>query len=254
MKEWRLIIDGPLSGYENMAVDEAMLTACEKGESPSTIRFYKWDRTTLSIGFFQKSEACFKRCSALNIPIVRRVTGGRAVLHDVELTYSVVTNDAELLEKGIIGAYKVVSRCIVDALMDLGLDACIMDARDKRFASKGKTKESCFDFVSRYEITINGRKIIGSAQKRLKNAFLQHGSIIMDVNKDLQMSIFDTTDASMIDGINSYIDVDADSVIESILKRFGETMDVKLINGRLTDFEFALKEGLTASKYTICGH
>lgn len=249
MNRWRLLIDEPLSGSENMAVDEAILTACEKGCSPSTIRFYEWDRTTLSLGFFQKADACLKRCAFLDIPVVRRVTGGRAVLHDMELTYSVVTSDAVLLEKGIIGAYKIISMCIVHALMDLGLAPFLINSHKKMpLSNNRKGSESCFDFVSRYEVTICGRKIMGSAQKRLKNSFLQHGSIMMDVDRDMFTDVFGAADVANMDGVNSYIDVDITSVMRALIKRFEYGIGIELISDKLTDFEFDLKEKLVAER------
>ena len=175
MKEWRLIIDGERSGNENMAVDEAMLIGCEHDLSPSTIRFYGWDVPTLSIGCFQKVRDYYDRCLLHGIPVVTRITGGRAVLHDMELTYSVVTNDAALFEKGINGAYRVISGILLAGLKELGFDAYLNSSRLKKNGS-----ENCFDSASGNEIMINNRKVAGSAQKRLKNAFLQHGSILVN--------------------------------------------------------------------------
>ncbi|MBI5892326.1 MAG: lipoate--protein ligase family protein [Deltaproteobacteria bacterium] len=248
MQEWRLILDDPAGGQENMAIDESMLIACENSLSTSTVRFYGWSQPTLSLGCFQKIGAYKENCDALGIPIVRRITGGRAVLHDMELTYAIASDDAALFEKGIVGAYRIISDCMAAAIKDLGIDAFIEDSRPKAQDSRLKNQEfSCFKSVSRYEILINGKKIVGSAQKRLKRAFLQHGSIIMDVNRGMFSSVFGKNHS--IDGLSSYVDIDKDALIKSILKRFEHGLSIKLISGELTSFETDLKHRLIEDKY-----
>lgn len=250
MRKWRLLIDDPASGHENMAIDEAMLIACENDISPSTVRFYGWSQPTLSLGCFQKigHYQYQENCAYLGVPIVRRITGGRAVLHDMELTYAIASDDAALFEKGIVGAYRIISDCMAAAIKDLGIDAFIEDSRPKTQDSRLRNQEfSCFKSVSRHEILINGKKIVGSAQKRLKRAFLQHGSIIIDVNREMFSSVFGTKDS--IDGLSSYIDIDKDALIKSILKRLEHGLSIKLISGELTSFETDLKHRLIEDKY-----
>lgn len=256
MNKWRLLIDDPASGHENMAIDEAILTACENGLSPSTVRFYGWSQPTLSLGCFQKFGAYKENCDALGIPIVRRITGGRAVLHDMELTYAVASDDAALFEMGIIGAYRIISGCMVDALRDIGIDADIQkEVKSQKHAPAGfkqgsKVRSqgfSCFKSVSRYEILINGKKIIGSAQKRLKRAFLQHGSIIIDVNREMFSSVFGENHS--IDGLSSHVDINKDAFIKSISRRFEHGLSIKLISGELIGFETDLKHRLIEEKY-----
>jgi len=245
VKEWRLIIDGERSGNENMAVDEAMLIGCEHDLSPSTIRFYGWDVPTLSIGCFQKVRDYYDRCLLHGIPVVTRITGGRAVLHDMELTYSVVTNDAALFEKGINGAYRVISGILLAGLKELGFDAYLNSSRLKKNGS-----ENCFDSASGNEIMINNRKVAGSAQKRLKNAFLQHGSIIMDVNRDRLSLVFGDENVSMMDGLNSCMNISRDTLMKTILKKFEEGLSIKFVHNGLTHFETDLKERLIKERYS----
>lgn len=174
MRQWRLINDQPTRGRQNMAVDEAILWAVSRGDSPPTLRLYAWSPPCLSLGYAQKSsDVDFKRLSSLGWDIVRRPTGGRAILHTDELTYSVAlpaTDD--LADGGVIESYRRLSQALVAGLQRLG----VMVQADQR-AKQGITGPVCFETPSHYEITVNGRKLVGSAQVRRQNGILQHGSL-----------------------------------------------------------------------------
>lgn len=177
---WDLILDGELDGASNMAIDAELLQEVEAGSSPKTIvRFYQWRRPTISLGRNQKIEAAVDReyCEAHGIDIVHRPTGGRAVLHDDELTYAVISNDAAHFGDTIYGNYKRVSQALCDAFQRVGVPAVLApDTRHAPAQSNG-ADPPCFLSASRYELTVQGRKIVGSAQRRLRRTFLQHGSM-----------------------------------------------------------------------------
>ncbi len=180
---WRLIIDGPLRGTENMARDALLLEQAENSAEPVTsLRFYRWTVPTLSLGRKQLPHlsADLDFCREKGIDVVHRPTGGGAVLHHRELTYSVVSNDYGRFGAGILPTYLAVARALQQGLQALGVPAEI-DEKDPRSAFRPenfvKSPVPCFTSTSHYEITVEGRKILGSAQKRLKRAFLQHGSI-----------------------------------------------------------------------------
>lgn len=173
---WRVLnfqVGGPAW---NMAVDEAIFISYLEGKSPPTLRFYGWSPPTVSIGYFQniEREINIERLNLKGYGLVRRNTGGRAVLHDRELTYSIVAGTKEGLPDNLMESYLYISKAFAYAFQDLGVKAEINQGADK-YATSG----ACFESPSWYEITVNGRKLAGSAQLRQKTAFLQHGSILL---------------------------------------------------------------------------
>jgi len=184
-----------------MAVDEAVANAVEKGISPPTLRFYGWKSPTLSIGYSQKIDKSVDTayCRKNKIDIVLRTTGGRAVLHDKEITYSIIsTKDNPLFPDNISGTYKVISKALIRGLSFLGVDASISELRTPNSLSphlnplpsgeRDRVRVSCFAAASQYEILVNGKKLIGSAQRRLKKSFIQHGSIPIISSHDILAS------------------------------------------------------------------
>lgn len=185
-QKWRLLTSGTLNAFENMAIDEAVLKACSLGLSPPTIRFYGWKPRAISLGYSQRIEDTvdLQVCERLGIDVVRRTTGGRAVLHDEELTYSLISPlDNPLFPSNILGTYRKISSCLIEGFKRLDVDAQLVLSRErKRGLSQKRSNPSCFLSPSWYEITAGGRKICGSAQRRVDGAFLQHGSILLGFN------------------------------------------------------------------------
>ncbi|NEU29619.1 lipoate--protein ligase family protein [bacterium LRH843] len=196
MKEtWRFIDSGACSPAYNMALDEALLTWHSRGEIPPTIRFYGWNPATLSIGYFQKAEKeiNLEKVREYGLGFVRRPTGGRGVLHDQELTYSViVTEEHPNMPKTVTEAYRVISEGILEGFKAVGLDAYFSIPRTEKEINDLKNPRSavCFDAPSWYELVVEGRKVAGSAQTRQKGVILQHGSIILDIDEDKLFDLF----------------------------------------------------------------
>lgn len=173
LAEWRLFIDGFHDGPTNMAVDEAMLFHHSLGDTPPTLRFYGWKPPALTVGRYQDLESGVNldACSRHGIDLVRRPTGGRAVLHDDEVTFSVVVRES-ILPGSVLETCRIIGNGLLQGLRLLGVDASIHSAR----TSQGDSP-ACFDAPSSYEITSGGRKLVGSAQCRQRGCILQHGSI-----------------------------------------------------------------------------
>jgi lipoate-protein ligase A len=178
---WKLIIDGARDGTSNMSIDAALLEEIEASpESRTVVRFYGWQTPTVSLGRNQKIERAVDvdYCRANGIDIVHRPTGGRAVLHDDELTYAVISNDAEVFGDTIYGNYKRVSEALCLGYNRLGVEAVLApDTRKAAGISDEDVDLPCFLSTSRYELMVRGRKIVGSAQRRVHHSFLQHGSM-----------------------------------------------------------------------------
>lgn len=190
--------DLPKSGLENMAVDSACLQEAEKSDLPLTVvRFYQWSCPTVSLGKHQAAErACaVDFCRENSIPIVHRPTGGRAVLHDKELTYSVVSNDPYLFPlNDLMATYHIVSRALQKGFQVFGIPvAASAGTRETPGSRKDRQQSPCFSSPARHELTARGRKLAGSAQRRLKRSFLQHGSIPLHVDYEFMAQALATT-------------------------------------------------------------
>ena len=186
---WRLILDDAADGFTNMAVDEAILEAHLANEAPPTVRVYLWRPACLSIGYFQRvaKEVDEEGCRRLGVDWVRRPTGGRAILHDVELTYSVVAREGDAtVEGGVLESYRKISTALVAGLRRLGAPA---EMAPEKTRGPGLGSAACFDAPSAYEVTIHGRKVIGSAQVRRGGALLQHGAILLEVDVARQVGV-----------------------------------------------------------------
>jgi lipoate-protein ligase A len=173
---WRLLISPPASGSHNMAVDEAILEATGKGVVAPTLRLYTWKPGCLSLGYAQASGDANRDALAQNDwDLVRRPTGGRAILHIDELTYSVCgPPDEPRLQGGVLESYQRLSIALLRALELLSIPA---QASQGKANPDNKTPNPvCFEVPSSYEITFTGKKLIGSAQARRKEGVLQHGS------------------------------------------------------------------------------
>ncbi len=175
MERFRLLLHPPARGAWNMAVDEAILEAVAAGRVPPTLRLYAWSPPCLSLGQGQSvAEVEQARLAALGWDLVRRPTGGRAVLHADELTYAIVLPAGHpLAQGGVLDSYRRLAEALVDALRLLGLTPTITPEP----GSPMQGKAICFEEPSRYEITVGGRKLLGSAQLRRQKAILQHGSL-----------------------------------------------------------------------------
>ncbi len=186
---WRIIQDSLGDGILNMAKDRAILMACNEGHSPATLRLYGWQRPTLSIGYSQDISRFIDldSCEKNNIPVVRRFTGGRALLHQNELTYSVIAPIPHTAFPGSLrGAFEKISHAILESLKIGGIEGAeIAGKHNGRTDTESKRSPACFSMANHCEIIVGGKKLVGSAQRRLRSAFLQHGSLILDMNPKL---------------------------------------------------------------------
>jgi lipoate-protein ligase A len=174
--EWRLVATREHDGATNMAIDEAILLSVSEGRSAPTIRLYGWRPPCVSIGYAQSMRGSIDldACREQGYDWVRRPTGGRAVLHIDELTYSVAAPQDEPRVRGdILTSYRRLSRGLVAGLRYLGAEVRQSEGEETREAESA----ACFDVPSQYEVTAMGRKLVGSAQVRRRGVVLQHGAL-----------------------------------------------------------------------------
>lgn len=235
-----------------MALDEAISESVRNRISPPTLRIYRWERPSISIGYFQKaSDIDLDYCSSKGYPFVRRMTGGRAILHDAEITYSLSSStDSFLFRDSLTETYNTISNALLRSLTIHGINAGI-SFRKKRSANH--KNPSCFEALSYGEITVEKKKIIGSAQRRYKNGFLQHGSILFKYNASELGKIFKTDGKEDFLGMGAVQDyspnVSVDNFVMSMKQAFETELNVKMITDVPTRFELKLARNLEFDKY-----
>jgi lipoate-protein ligase A len=245
-----------------MAVDEAILESTTGGESLPTLRLYAWDPPCLSLGYAQPlADVDLPRLRARGWDLVRRPTGGRAVLHTDELTYSVIGPlDEPRLVGGVLDSYRHLAQALVAALRTLGLSADIEGAAP---VGAGRNPNPvCFEVPSTYEITVSGKKLLGSAQSRKKNGVLQHGSLPLtgDLSRILQALSYPDEDAraraasrllehaATVDSLVGH-PVTWEDAAQAFIQSFREVLDLNLQLGELTPRENSRAMELTETKY-----
>lgn len=258
MDKWRVIRSKSYNGAMNMAIDEAIMIAHKEGRAKPTLRFYTWDPACITIGYFQKleDEIDLARCKELNVDCVRRITGGRAVLHEDELTYSIIVGeDNQLMDSSITKSYKFISEGLVK-----GLNLCDIYTDDLNKGEKiGRENLSaaCFNAHASYEIAISKKKVVGSAQSRKDGVILQHGSIVLDfdVNKLFELIKTESQErkerlinftARKASGIENEtnIKLDINELEKNLIKGITQHFNVEFIEEDLTQYEYNLAKKL----------
>ncbi|HVN76606.1 MAG TPA: biotin/lipoate A/B protein ligase family protein [Thermoanaerobaculaceae bacterium] len=196
---WRLIVDGARRGAWNMALDEALVETVDAGRSAPVLRLYRWAPPALSLGFSQPyaaADAAF--CAAHGVDVVRRPTGGRAVLHHLELTYSVAAPLGRgALTHDLQAAYQAICLALVRGLASLGVPAEV-SGRPKGELVKPTQAIPCFVGPAAGEVVARGRKLVGSAMRRVGDSILQHGSILEGWDGPLQAGCLGLADDSAL--------------------------------------------------------
>lgn len=266
LRQWRFICDDPAVGAWNMAADEAILAAVGAGEQPPTLRLYAWDPACLSLGIAQHaSDADAVRLASFGWDMVRRPTGGRAILHTDELTYSLtVPPDHPLAAQDIIASYRSISSALMLALETLGAQP----HSERRTETADKRPGAvCFEVPSHYEITVDGRKLVGSAQMRRKSGLLQHGTLPLygDVARICDALAYETDDereaakvtvrqraTTLAEALGRT--VSWDEAAAAVADGFRAAFDIDLIDGVLSAAEIEAAQALEAEKYGAAVH
>jgi lipoate-protein ligase A len=189
---WRYLDSGPLSGAENMALDEAMLAAHAAGEAPPTLRVYGWQPPAISLGKFQQAERSvnLEACRRLGIEVVRRPTGGRAILHTGdEVTFSLVVSAAALGTTGVMDSYRRLAAGIVRALRLLGLEARLVE-RAAPGRAPAAMDPACFAVKARCDLVVGDAKLVGSAQVQRRGFVLQQNSLPLRLRAEEWSQVF----------------------------------------------------------------
>lgn len=265
--KWYFINSGPCSPSYNMALDEALLDWHSEGLIPPVVRFYEWNPATLSIGYFQsvEKEIDMDAIKQLGLGFVRRPTGGRGVLHEHELTYSViVTESYPNMPATVTEAYRVISEGLLIGFQNLGLDAyfSIPDTDEKKQDLKKPKSAVCFDAPSWYELVVEGRKVAGSAQTRQKGVILQHGAILLDMDEDKLIQTFKFSSQALKERVKAGLSkkavainkisqhsVTIDECKVAFKKGFEDALQIELVEYKLTEEQEIYVQELEAKRY-----
>jgi lipoate-protein ligase A len=256
---WRLLpyaVDAP--AY-NMAVDEAIFQCYLEGLVPPTLRFYGWDPPALSVGYFQNlaGEVNPANLAAGGFGLVRRPTGGRAVLHHHELTYSVVAGVNHGLPNNLAESYLYISRAFVAAFQHFGITTEL----HPKTTAEASTTGACFESPSWYELKVARRKLVGSAQLRHNGSFLQHGSILLDFSATDLASVLQLPEELSLERfaerlnqkVTSFRDlglmIDPVLLANVIVDSFRELYQLEFIEQPLLEAEQRMVQELITGKY-----
>jgi lipoyl(octanoyl) transferase len=253
---FRLLVTAPLDGAANMALDEALLLSRLAGEGPPTLRFFSWDPPTLSLGYGQPLDGRVDLAAAaqLGLGVVRRPTGGSAILHegpDLELTYSVTAaaGDFEGADD-LLATYQWIGRALGAGLNALGAPVAMVSVQP---SDPRSMPAFCFARTGSYELEAGGRKVVGSAQRRQAAGFLQHGAVMLGADPARLARVF----PSSRDPLAGMTTLEAvlgrrpsfDETQASLAEGFRRVHGVTLEPGGLAEGEVARMETLTRDKY-----
>lgn len=259
---WRLLSHTAHNGAWNMAVDDAILQSVAARISPPTLRLYGWDPACLSLGRAQPIEDIDdKQLSERGWGLVRRPTGGRAILHYHELTYAVIApEDHPLMQGGVLESYRRISTALVRGLEHLAVTVEVKDSEP--LSEEARANPICFEVPSAYEITVRGRKIIGSAQVRKRKTVLQHGSLplagdigqiceVLNYQNDTQREMAKRKIAQQASTVEAVVRrrIPWVEAAEAIVLGFHRALDLSFTESELTQIEKTEVEQLIRTRY-----
>lgn len=252
---WRLIDGGPADGASNMALDEALLSCFQPGSSAPILRLYGWSPPALSIGRYQDPASALNldACRSDGIPVVRRMTGGGIIFHADELTYSIICSPEDLGESpGVKQGFRRLCGFLLGSYRKLGLEASFAIDHDPRNRRLGERTPFCFAGKEEYDVVVGGRKIGGNAQRRLRGAILQHGSIplrsrVHDALRYLKEPAPGAEGAASLAELGVLPELG--ELKRVVVASFQEEMGVAFVLDRLTPREEQAMAQLEASKY-----
>lgn len=249
---WRFLNTGYQNAFLNMAIDDVLSQKSGPNDQKSILRLYGWDPFAISLGYNQdENEIDLFRCTQDNVDVVRRPTGGRAVFHAEEVTYSVVLpGGSGLFEKDTLTVYNFISEALVEGLKLINVPGQLVERRSED-ARRMHSHIPCFSGAAKYEIVCGGRKLVGSAQRRFSGTILQHGSILVGIkhlelgrylsnSAHIDLGLFtkdlarNTISISQIIGDSK---VNYDRIIRAIKKGFENRYHIRFFEDQLTEHE-----------------
>ena len=253
MKSWRLLNSGSLPGALNMAIDQALLEMHARGNSPPTLRFYQWCPPAVSLGYFQRhSKIDLSVCNKMNINVVQRPSGGRAVLHQGDLTYAVIAGNHDGIPGEAIAAYRLICEGLLMGFRLLGIKGELRQGKEK-----SSQRDICFLSGTVGDVLHDNRKFAGSAQYWYRSFLLQHGSIVLEPQTETLFKLWggtytypDHLRALLLSRLTSLSEilgreVNARDVETSIKSGIAQVLGIGLEPGEMSSEEWLLAEQIS---------
>jgi len=242
---WQIIGPDSFNGAMNMAVDAAIMRDIMENNGPNIIRFYTWNPPCVTLGRFQKLDGInLEACKARGIDIVQRPTGGRAIFHNDEITFSIILRSDSLGVQctNVMESYRVLGKSIANALRKIGLKAELVDHNNNDRIISTTGNPACFAAKARCDIMVNNKKIIGSAQSRKNNIILQQNSLPISVDYELWKEVFHGSNADMVKesgatelSVELNGKIDYAGIMHSIEKAFSKDLSIEFESAKLSD-------------------
>lgn len=252
---WRFLDTGSLDAFRNMSIDEAVLTSFSPSRTPTTLRLYQWSKPSLSIGRFQRyDEIDWETCSRLGIDVVRRPTGGNALLHKSELTYSFIAPESQL-PPSFHDSCCHINRALKQAFAGLGI------ATETPIKPEFRLRPVCFMSKSGGELTHKGKKILACAQVRKNGVVLQHGSMVIRHDPELLLSLVNLPHEKKEKALDGYLsgatsisectseEIDIRNLKDTVVSGFSDAFEADFISSEMKPEEVSMFNELLDGKY-----
>jgi lipoate-protein ligase A len=243
--KFRLLLTDHKDAHTNMSIDESIMIHVGQNMSPPTLRLYGWSPPAVSIGYFQglSEEIDLDMCKKMGVDYVRRITGGGAVFHESEVTYSLAIQQVNpIIPQNVLESYKVICGGIIEGLMEFDVEA---------------------KFVPLNDIIVNGKKISGSAQTRRSRTLLQHGTLLTDTDLDKMFSILKVPSEKLKDKLISDVkervtslrevlqkEIKFEDVCSKMASGFKTSLNIELVKGELSETEISLANEIKNDRYS----
>jgi len=255
---WRLILDGPRIAFMNMAIDEAIFSRTREERSIPTLRFFQWEKPSISYGYAVEveKELDIHYCQENDIPIVRRITGGGVVFHQCDITYSIIfPEDIVPATHSVLDSYKFINQIFIAGLKNFGITGNYYDLTEQRQPEPGG-ENVCFIKPTQYDVVYEGKKLVGNAQRRKKGYILNHGSLLFSNDYKEMLPCLKAPDPGKMTEMATTIETLAgpnstrEAVINAIVEGFAKKLNIELIDSGLLPSEIGQADQYCREKYS----
>jgi lipoyl(octanoyl) transferase len=232
MARWLLLQDLPLDGIQNMERDRELYQNFSKFDFAGVLRFFQWIQPTVSLGRFQSDASLEARCQRLNLPLVRRPTGGQAILHGSDLCWSVISSSQDPLGKDLHTTYQLLSGIVIQALAQLGLNTRFPEKQENY-----RNQASCFASLTPADLEVAGKKLIGSAQMRNRKVFLQESSLVLK-SAPLLADVFPEQAHRAQTSLADWLpEVSVETLIKTLKQSFEQVLEIEFYTPKMVPQE-----------------
>ena len=267
VEKWRLIDSGSGPASENMSIDEAILKGCQHGDSPPSLHFYLWEKPAITLGYLQNFEQTVRieECIAGDVEVVRRITGGKAVVHQRDLGFSLIfPAKGKTIPSGTGSSYCKIAQGVIKGLEELGIDAQLADGKLYQRLSPQARRDIYACFLTRisHEVLACGRKLVGFAQRRIGQWVLTQGTLMVDLERILWVDLLNYPEGltsgevknSLFSGMISITEIldkkiDNACIKDALINGFSDVLGIRFETQCLFPGEMKEKDNIAREKY-----